>query len=102
MINNASVAQPSAYEALTPAAIDHQIAVNLTAPMALTHLVLPHMLERGRGYIVNVASLGGLLGIGFGDPYSATKHAPPLVVSRGGRLTTNSNFLMVNGDPASP
>jgi short-subunit dehydrogenase len=32
------------------------------------------MLERDRGHIVNVASLGGLLGIGWGETYSATKH----------------------------
>ena len=74
LINNAGVVQPSAYERLSLDEIDHQIAVNLTAPMALTRLVLPLMLERGRGHIVNVASLGGLLGLGSAEPYSATKH----------------------------
>lgn len=74
LINNAGVVQPAAYEQLSPAEIDHQIAVNLTAPMALPRLVLPLMIARGRGHVVNVASLGGLLGLGWGEPYSATKH----------------------------
>jgi short-subunit dehydrogenase len=74
LINNAGVVLPSAYERLSLEELDHQIAVNLTAPMALTRLVLPLMLERKRGHVVNVASLGGLIGIGWGEPYSATKH----------------------------
>ena len=74
LINNAGVVSPSAYERLSPEEIDQQIAINLAAPMALTRLVLPLMLERDRGHVVNVASLGGLLGIGWGEPYSATKH----------------------------
>jgi short-subunit dehydrogenase len=74
LINNAGVVQPAAYERLSPEEIDHQVAVNLTAPMALTRLVLPLMLERGRGHVVNVASLGGLLGLGWTEPYSAAKH----------------------------
>ncbi len=74
LINNAGVVMPSAYERLSQDELDHKIAVNLTAPMALTRLLLPLMLERERGHIVNVASVGGLLGIGWGEAYSATKH----------------------------
>lgn len=74
LINNAGVVLPSAYERLETDEIESQIAINLAAPMALTRLVLPLMLERDRGHIVNVTSLGGLLGIGWGEPYSATKH----------------------------
>jgi len=74
LINNAGIVQPAAYERLSLDEIDQQIAVNLTAPMALTRLVLPHMLARDRGHVVNVASLGGLLGVGWGEPYGATKH----------------------------
>jgi short-subunit dehydrogenase len=32
------------------------------------------MISRGHGHILNVASLAGLAGIPFGEPYSATKH----------------------------
>jgi short-subunit dehydrogenase len=74
LVNNAGVVLPSAYERLSAEELDHHIAVNLTAPLDLTRRVLPLMLERGRGHVVNVASLGGLIGAGWCEPYSATKH----------------------------
>jgi short-subunit dehydrogenase len=50
--------------------------INLFAPVFLTRLVLPHMIERGSGLILNVASIGGL--IAHADrvtPYVSSKHA---------------------------
>lgn len=75
LINNAGVVIPSAYEQLALEEIERVIALNLGAPMTLTRRVLPGMLARARGHIVNVASLGGLLGVGWGETYGATKHA---------------------------
>jgi short-subunit dehydrogenase len=74
LVNNAGIVQPAAYELLSAEEIEQQVGVNLAAPMALTRRVLPHMLARERGHIVNIASLGGLLGIAWGEPYGATKH----------------------------
>lgn len=74
LVNNAGIVQPAAYERLSVAEIEQQIAVNLAAPMALARRILPHMLARDRGHVVNIASLGGLLGIAWGEPYGATKH----------------------------
>lgn len=51
------------------------IAVNTTAPMQLMRGVLPHMLEKGAGSIVNVASVGGVSGGASGAAYTASKHA---------------------------
>ena len=47
--------------------------VNLLAPMVLTRTVLPGMIERGRGHIVNVASVAGLLASAYTESYNATK-----------------------------
>lgn len=48
--------------------------VNLTSAFLTTKYVLPHMLERGSGSIINVASVAGLRYIGYNYPsYSATK-----------------------------
>jgi NAD(P)-dependent dehydrogenase (short-subunit alcohol dehydrogenase family) len=51
------------------------MAVNVDGPMMLTRAVLPGMVERKSGSIVNVASLGGLKGGTAGLAYTASKHA---------------------------
>ena len=51
------------------------MAVNVNGPMMLCRKVLPGMLERGSGAIVNVASVAGLRGGGAGIAYTASKHA---------------------------
>ena len=50
-------------------------AVNVTAPMRLMRAVLPGMLEKGRGAIVNIASVAGVSGGAAGIAYTASKHA---------------------------
>ena len=52
---------------------DTTVAVNLTATFALCQLVLPDMLARGGGVIVNVASAGALVGLKRRVAYCASK-----------------------------
>lgn len=73
LVNNAGVEFTSAYDDLTIANIRDVIAVNLEAPMVLSRLVLPEMLSRRRGHIVNISSLAGKSGPAFQEPYAATK-----------------------------
>ena len=73
LINNAGVEFTSAYEDLTEQNIEDILRVNLEAPMVLTRLVLPEMLRRGRGHIVNVSSLAGKAGPAYQEPYAASK-----------------------------
>ncbi|MDF0515612.1 SDR family NAD(P)-dependent oxidoreductase [Agromyces sp. H3Y2-19a] len=54
---------------------DRVLSVNLTAMMRLTRAVLPIMLARGKGAIVNVGSEAGLRGSAAGTPYTVSKHA---------------------------
>ena len=51
------------------------LAINLEAPMELTRLLLPDMVRRRRGHIVNISSLAGKSGPAFQEPYAATKAA---------------------------
>ncbi len=52
------------------------IDTNLNSVLRVTRAVLVRggMLERGRGWIVNIASTGGKQGVVLGAPYSASKH----------------------------
>ncbi len=50
------------------------LRVNLTAPFLLTRAVLPHMLAKGKGAIVNTASEAGLRGSAAGTAYTVSKH----------------------------
>lgn len=53
---------------------DRVLAVNLTGPMRLMHGVLPGMLAKKAGVIVNIASVAGLEGGLAGAAYTASKH----------------------------
>ena len=73
LVNNAGVFKPKALHHQDASELEHHVRVNLLAPLILTSLVLPGMLERKRGHIVNLGSLAGRSPIGFVEPYSATK-----------------------------
>jgi short-subunit dehydrogenase len=57
LVNNAGVAHYMPFADLPPEKLDELLHVNTVAAVKLTHAALPGMLERGRGAIVNVASL---------------------------------------------
>jgi short-subunit dehydrogenase len=73
LVNNAGIEQVCFYESLELDEIAHYIAVNLTAPLSLSRLVLPGMQARGMGHIVNMASVAGFGAAAFGETYGATK-----------------------------
>lgn len=73
LVNNAGVEFTSAYHKLSAETIVNILRVNLEAPMVLSHLVLPEMLKRKSGFIVNVSSLAGKCGPAFQEPYAASK-----------------------------
>ena len=73
LVNNAGVEFTCPYHELSEENISDTIAVNLEAAMVLTRLVLPEMLERRTGHIVNISSLAGKAGPAFQEPYAATK-----------------------------
>lgn len=60
---------------LDPEAIVRGVNVNLVGAMLATRLVLPGMIEAGRGRIINVASGAGMIGMPFIVPYGVAKTA---------------------------
>jgi short-subunit dehydrogenase len=75
VINNAAVPMRRHATRLTTAEVERTMRINFISPVALTLAVLPRMVERGAGTIVNVSSLGGRLGIATEAAYSASKFA---------------------------
>jgi hypothetical protein len=64
LVNNAGVGTPQAAESETPDRFAEVLDVNLTAAFAVSQLVGRSMLEAGRGSIVNVVSILGLVSAG--------------------------------------
>jgi short-subunit dehydrogenase len=75
LVNNAGAPKRRHVTALTPAEVEQVMAVNFFSPVRLALALLPAMLERRRGMIVNVASLGGRIGIATESAYCASKFA---------------------------
>ena len=73
LINNAGLETEGAYVELSWTSIRETIELNLIAPMALTRLVLPKMLERNAGHVVNIASIAAKSGAPYAATYSGTK-----------------------------
>jgi short-subunit dehydrogenase len=75
VINNAAVPMRRHATRLTMAEVERTMRINYFSPAAITLAVLPRMLERSAGTIVNVSSLGGRLGIIAEAAYSGSKFA---------------------------
>jgi 3-hydroxybutyrate dehydrogenase len=74
LINNAGQAQASPFTQTDMALWQRMLDVNLTGVFLCTRAVLPGMLERGSGRIVNIASTAGQIGYAYVAAYCAAKH----------------------------
>ncbi len=75
LVNNAGVAHGALFVDTPPQVRDLQIDVNLRGVVNGMGAVLPAMITRGRGHVVNVASLAGRLATPHAAVYTATKFA---------------------------
>lgn len=75
LVNNAGVSRPGSLLQSSAFDIDEQIDVNLRAALHLARLVLPGMMARDRGHIVNITSMAGHYEFGGHIAYHATKAA---------------------------
>ena len=75
LINNAADVTSKPLLETSPSEIAHTIESNLTGPLHLTRRLLPGMIERGRGMIINVSSLAGYKPNPSQTVYSISKYA---------------------------
>jgi short-subunit dehydrogenase len=73
LVNNAGLEAEGNYLDLAWESIKQTLQVNLVAPMELTHLLLPSMLARKSGHVVNIASIGAKNGMAYDALYCGTK-----------------------------
>ena len=75
LINNAGIASFGKFLELEPTDWERIIQVNLMGPYYVTRAVVPNMIERQTGDIINISSTAGLAGNALTSAYSASKFA---------------------------
>ena len=75
LINNAGISYRAVIEHMTDEDEFLQMQTNYLGPLGLIRLVLPKMREKGRGKIINVSSVSGMLAMPTMGAYSASKYA---------------------------
>jgi 3-hydroxybutyrate dehydrogenase len=75
LVNNAGTVESGPFAKADPSVFRTMWNVHLMGAVYATQAVLPGMIERGFGRIVNVASTAGLKGYAYVSAYCAAKHA---------------------------
>ena len=75
IVNNAGVITKKPITRMSPDEWHEMMDVNVSAIFHVTRNLLPGMIERRRGHIVNIASIAGRSAFAGGTGYVATKHA---------------------------
>jgi len=75
LVNNAGVDRPRKFLEAQPDDIDLLLDVNLRAVLHLCRLVVPGMVERDRGHVINITSIAGAYNFNGNSTYHATKAA---------------------------
>lgn len=73
LVNNAGIDYDKLFVESTPEDYTQLINVNLLGFLHMTHNVLPYMLKQKQGKIINITSMGGLIGVPRHADYSAAK-----------------------------
>jgi short-subunit dehydrogenase len=73
LVNNAGSGWAGGFGEIEPAEVERLVALNLVAPILLARALVPGMLARGRGCVVNVASIVAHTGGKDEAVYAATK-----------------------------
>lgn len=75
LVNNAGVSNNQEFYTQDPSDYEWLIGVNLFSVIHMSRLVLPYMVEANEGNIINISSIGGLIGVINQADYCASKSA---------------------------
>ncbi|MCG5480671.1 MAG: SDR family oxidoreductase [Ensifer alkalisoli] len=75
LVNNAGVSRTGNILTADEFAVDEQVEVNIQAVLHLIRLLMPGMVERDLGHIINISSIAGTYNFGGNTIYHATKAA---------------------------
>lgn len=75
LINNAGISHIGLFTDMKPEEIKHIMDININGAMNCTHLVLPEMIRKKEGCIINISSMWGNIGASCEVVYSASKGA---------------------------
>lgn len=75
LVNNTGIMPLGPVRAMSVSGWEMVVDINVWAPVRMTNLLLPQMLERGHGHVVNVASVAGLLPVPGMTAYVLSKFA---------------------------
>jgi 3-dehydrosphinganine reductase len=75
LVNNAGIVLPGRFLELPTSEFHKMMDVNYFGTVHMCKAVLPSMVDRGRGNVLNVSSLAGVIGIYGYTPYAASKFA---------------------------
>ena len=100
LVNNAGLMHGSPYTEYTEEMKREILAVNIESPVALINAVAPSMIERGRGRIVNNASIAGE--IGHPDVWYGITKAGVINMTKSYAKILGPNGIVVNAIAAGP
>ncbi len=75
LVNNAGIAESAPFLKTDRKMWERHLVINLGGTLRCTQLMLPEMIERGWGRVINIASIAGKTGAPYISAYSASKHA---------------------------
>jgi 3-hydroxybutyrate dehydrogenase len=95
MVNNAGIAESAPLTKTNDELWHRHLAINLSGTFYCTRAVLPEMIDRGWGRIINIASIAGKTGAPYIAAYSASKHGV-LGLTRSAALEVAARGITVN------
>lgn len=99
LVNNAGYVEPGAIEDVSMADLRAQFETNFFGAAGMIKQVLPGMIQRGRGRIVNVSSMAGMVSLPLIGAYCAAKHALDAVSAALAMETWNTGVRVSSINP---